>query len=242
MIHAMSKLANLLVLAALTLSANTADAFNFSPIEATFRPSGVGATHTFTVENPGQRPIAVEITVFAREMNLDGSDRLEPADGLFDVYPAQMIVEPGTRQAVRVQWRGPGDLDSELPFRLIAEQLAIDLGDEEREGGALDLLVRYVAALYVQPSNVDARVELQVTKVGPDLVIEAVNRGQAHAILSTRDFELHDGDESIEWTDAQREAIGSINVLAGATRQIVIPDSAALAGRALGVRWTRSGD
>jgi fimbrial chaperone protein len=184
----MSTISKSFLLVLMLLGSTGAWAFNFSPIEATFRPSGVGSTHTFTVENPGTRTIAVELTLFAREMNLDGSDRLEPADGLFEIYPAQMIIEPGSRQAVRVQWTGPADIESERPFRLIAEQLAIDLGDSDSEGGALNLLVRYVAALYVQPANVAARIELQLLELDSKLVIEAANRGQAHAIVSAGDF------------------------------------------------------
>jgi fimbrial chaperone protein len=68
-----------------------AEAFRFVPFTADFAPSGPGANQTFRVENNSEEPIAVEISVHRRAMNLDGSDALTPADDDFVVFPAQVV-------------------------------------------------------------------------------------------------------------------------------------------------------
>lgn len=242
MIHRMIPISKSLVLLAMLIASAAAEAFNFSPIEATFRPAGIGSTQTFTIENPSTRPIAVEVTLFERVMLIDGSDQLEPSEGLFDVYPTQMIIEPGARQAVRARWTGPERIEREQAFRLIAEQLPIDLDDSETEGGALNLLVRYVAALYVQPASAQAKLSLTLHQNSDSLVIEAVNTGNAHAILRATDFEIFDDQGSIEWSEAEQQQVGAVNILAGAVRRIQIPHGGRLNDRSLNVRWTRSSD
>jgi fimbrial chaperone protein len=230
-------------LAALLASSPVA-AFNFTPIDATLRPSGSAATQTFSLENPGTGPVAVELTVHVREMSETGDDRLSPADDVFTVYPSQLILQPGARQSVRLQWTGPTELDREQAFRLIAEELPIDLGDEEgdEEGAGLDLLVRYVASVYVQPANASARLSLELERGEKGIVLVARNQGTMRAVLRDEDFVIIADDQPVEWSEQQLEALSVTNVLAGHTRRLPIPGTAMLADRDLEVRWLRTSD
>ena len=141
---------SLLILAA----AAPALAFEMTPLELGLDPAGRKSAGSFRIVNFDARPIAVEVGVFTREMTDEGSDILRPADDDFIVYPPQMIVMPGQTQTLRVQYVGDPVDGVERAYRLIAEQLPIDLGDErDRDGGSITLLVRYVASLYVGPPS-----------------------------------------------------------------------------------------
>lgn len=224
------------------LAAGQAFAFNFTPIDVTLRPAGTGATQTFSVDNPSPTPVAIEITMHSREITPEGEDILEDADGLFTVYPSQLILQPGGRQSVRVQWTGSAELDQERAFRLIAEELPIDLGEEEQQGAGLDLLVRYVASVYVQPRDTEARVSIE-TQVDDDGVALLVrNEGTMRAVLRSEDYAIYADGQLVELDDAQREALAAVNVLAGHTRRLPIPDSGDLVDAALEVRWLRASD
>ncbi|NKI33933.1 molecular chaperone [Wenzhouxiangella sp. XN79A] len=226
----------------LTVLTGPVAAFNFTPIDATLRPAGSGATQTFSVDNPSPSPVAVEITMHTREMTPDGEDILAPADDLFTVYPSQLILQPNGRQSVRVQWNGPAELDRERAFRLIAEELPIDLGDDEDQGAGLDLLVRYVASVYVQPQGASARLSIE-PDVGDDGVVLVVrNAGTMRAVLRDEDYALYADGRIVELDAAQLDGLAAVNVLAGHTRRLAIPASAGLADRELEVRWLRDSD
>jgi fimbrial chaperone protein len=217
-------------------------AFNFTPIDATLRPAGSGATQTFSVENPSPSPVAVEITMHTRDMTIDGEDVLAPADGLFVVYPSQLILPPGGRQSVRVQWTGSSDLDKEQAFRLIAEELPISLEEDDEEGAGLELLVRSVASVYVQPQGAEARltIETEASEEGVGLLVH--NQGTMRAILRSEDYGLFADGEPVVLADDQLEALSAVNILAGKTRRLAIPGSAAFTDKALEVRWLRDSD
>ena len=119
------------------LVAEPASAFRFIPFIAEFEPSGSGANRTYTVENTSDNRIAVEISVYKRGMNLDGTDRLQDADDDFIVYPTQVVLEPNRKQAIRVQFIGEPAPDRELAYRIVAEQLPVELDIEPASRGRL---------------------------------------------------------------------------------------------------------
>ena len=226
----------------LLLVASSVHAFNFAPIESTFRPEGRGATQTFTIDNPGAGAIAVELTMFARDMRTDGSDVLIPAPDIFTIYPHQIILEPSQSQSIRVQYNGDGQLNQELAFRLVAEQLPIQLGDDETEGGAIDLMVKYMASVYVQPEDSSAVINLSLESMGEDLAIRMQNKGSRHAIINTDDFRVLRNGTAVSFTEHQREAITGKNILASRERLVRVPDSADLNAAALRIEWIRESD
>lgn len=139
-----------------------AQGMTLTPIEMDFSPAGRGATQMFRLENNTNEPVAVELVMKSRTMSIQGNDVLDDAEDQFNIYPAQLVLQPGQLQSVRVQYTGTATPDKELAFRLIAEQLPIDLGQPAQEGGRMRLLVKYIASVYVVPRN--ARALLSVTE------------------------------------------------------------------------------
>lgn len=209
----------------LWLLAAPALAFKLSPIEAEFAP-GRQAVQLFKVENGGNETVAIELTVWHRKMALDGSDELNPAIEEFSVYPDQILLEPGTSQSVRVQWTGSTPPIAEQSFRLVAEQLALDLDPAQAERSGLRLLVKYLASLYVRPADAAAVLEVSAgaDPVSPDsLLLSVSNRGNAHAILRADMLRLQVAGQTLELSPQQREAIDGKNVLAESRRELRLP-------------------
>ena len=187
-----------------------AQAFKLTPIEMEFSPSGRGATQTFVIENPGAAPEAIELRTYSRSMDAMGEDILVEDIDNFVVFPAQVILQPGQEQAIRVQWIGDPAPAQELAFRLIAEQLPIDLGEAQEEGGQMKLLVRYIASLYVVPDG--AKPDVALVSAGPsvdgsglELVFE--NSGSAHALLSELVLTVNGGGNEVVLSKEQLEGI-----------------------------------
>lgn len=146
---------------ALAIGCSPAAALTFTPIEMDFSPSGRGATQTFRLANNDAEPAAVEITVKSRAMARNGEDVLGEADDQFSIFPTQVVLQPGQVQSVRAQYIGDAAIEHEKAFRLIAEQLPVDVGQAPQTGGRMRLLVKYVASVYVLPRN--AKPSLNVT-------------------------------------------------------------------------------
>lgn len=243
MISKTNKIATALLLTlAAAIASGWACAFNLTPIDVTLRPAGSGATQTFSVENPSPSAVAIEITMHQREMTEAGQDLLSPATDNFTVYPSQLILQPGARQSVRVQWNGASDLSQERAFRLIAEELPITLGADEDEGAGLDLLVRYVASVYVQPAGTEARLTIEPQATSEGLVLNVRNQGTMRAVLRDEDFQITADGQPVDLNDQQRESIAAVNVLAGHTRRIVVPGTAHLVDHEIEVQWLRDSD
>ena len=221
-----------------------AAAFKLTPIEMEFAPSGRGATQTFVIENPGSAPEAIELRTYTRDMDAAGEDILVEDIDNFVVFPAQVILQPGQEQAIRVQWIGDPAPSQELAYRLIAEQLPIDLGEAQEEGGQMKLLVRYIASLYVVPDG--AKPDVSLLSAGPaadgaglELVFE--NTGSAHALLSDLELTINGGGNQVVLTKDQLETVAGQNVLAGHTRHFVMPWPAGIAQGPVEVSFTYGG-
>jgi fimbrial chaperone protein len=212
-----------MVLALALLATSGASAFSFEPIVQDFSPSGQGSVQTFRVTNTGAERIAVRVTVAGRVPDLDGKETMPAVGGLFAVYPERMVLEPGAVQAVRVQWRGPQKLEAEQCFRILAEQLPVDFGTEQRkETGAIKVLFRYVGAIYVVPAGSRADVVLEsVRAVEERTALELVfwNRGTAHTILDN--LELTIGDKVLG--PEELPGIAGENLLPGLRRRFILP-------------------
>lgn len=196
-------------------------AISFTPIEMDFAPTGRGSTQIFRLENTTPEPVAVEISMKSRLMKLNGEDDLQDAEDQFNVFPSQVVMQPGQVQSVRVQYIGAAALDRERAFRLIAEQLPIDVGQAPSNGGRMRLLVKYVASVYVLPSNLKAI--LSVTKLevldGKWLAITMQNQGKTRKIL--KNISLDIGGVSLSSPDLK--GLEGENILADTIREFRVP-------------------
>lgn len=211
------------------LLAGVVQAMSFTPIEMDFAPSGRGSTQVYRLENTNPEPAAVEISMKRRQMSISGADELTDADEHFNVFPAQVVLAPGQVQVVRVQYVGPANLNAEVAYRLIAEQLPVDVGQAAQNGGRMRLLVKYVASVYVMPSGARAQIRLGQSRLVNDatgrwLELEVVNDGTSRQIL--REAKLVLGEQSLSG-EALKGLVGE-NVLAKTTRVFRVPAPANL--------------
>jgi fimbrial chaperone protein len=136
-----------LSLALILITPITAQAFKMVPMSVKVSPSGRGASETFVVDNNAANPIAVEMKVFIRSMTEAGEDILTESKDDFIIFPEQMVVMPGESQSVRLRWIGQ-EPDKERAYRLVAEQLPLNLEEEVIDGGRINVVFRYVASVY----------------------------------------------------------------------------------------------
>lgn len=209
-------------------------AFRFTPMTQVFAPVGDNATHAYEVVNDKDERIAVEVTVVGRSVDTSGTESYVSAEDDFLIYPAQMILEPNTTQVVRVSWLGDPAPTQELAFRLVAEQLPINLVDPNlpapiKPVGQVQILLRYLGALFVRPEGVRAEVQIesvtaQSSQQGtPTVAITFINEGDASASLRDLHLNLSAQGQTVSLSPDQLKGVIGNTILAGHRRCFVLP-------------------
>jgi len=225
----------LLIVALFPLTADDASAFRFSPFRAKFEPSGPESNQLFQVENNTAVPASVQIRIANRQVDVDGGETMQDNEKDFSIYPAQMILPPQSTRSVRVQWIGDPNLKEERAYRIIAEQLPVNLSKEKPKSSGVKVLVSYHGALFVTPPGLSQNVTLDFFGVTQEpeqrRMLELVlhNRGTQHALL--RNLKL-----SIKDDRANVVALADETALKGMTGETIL----ATQRRRFRLPWPRS--
>jgi len=213
--------------------------FRLSPPRMTFSPNGSGATRSFRIESTGDQPVAVEIHMKKRVVDINGQETQPDAEADFVVYPPQILLKPGETQTVRVTWLGDPNPSSELAYRIIAEQLPVNLPviQQEQNGVKINLkaLYVYVGSVFITPRQAAPKVVVseavcQATQgTHKKLALTLENQGTAHTYLT--DFNLHlspsatekNSNNSVHLKPAELPGINGENLLASSKRQFMLP-------------------
>lgn len=154
--------ATLVLLNVLSLSQLYGGSFTVSPIIITLNPDNNQRQQWITVKATGDQPIAVELSIIKRQINIEGElfHETKETDENFLIYPSQLILFPGDEQIVSIQWLAEFTPNKELVYSFIAEQVKINLNDTINPPleNKLDigLLLKYQGIVYVRPSGVSS--------------------------------------------------------------------------------------
>src|SRR3989344_1982829 len=242
----MRKLIFIFVLVLSTAFVHEAQAFRFSPFRVKFEPSGAGANQLFTVENDTNVPASVQMRIVTREVDVDGGEKNTDAEKDFTIYPAQMVLKPHTKRSVRVQWLGNPKLKEEKAYRIIAEQLPVNLDKERPKTSAVKFLVSYRGALFVTPPDLTHNVTLDFSGTTQDatgkkmLEIVLHNRGTQHALLRNLKLDIKDDKGNSVSLDGENQLKGVTGegILAKHRRRFTVPRPDGLAGKVQRIDFT----
>lgn len=217
-------------------------AFEFSPIISNLAPSGPGASASFTVSNPGDTKIPVQVTVVAREPDEQGKEtyaETEAVSEMFRIFPAQLVLNAKETRTIRLTYIGSPKIKSEMAFRVIAEELPVDVSDPKKvykkAVANVTIAIKYIGSVYVTPSGAKSQIQIDAQPVeqpapqagqsaSKNLVITVTNSGTAHQIVRTPTLKLRsmvDNSEVVLRGD-DLKTLSNLNVLAGKTRKFTL--------------------
>ena len=165
-------------------------AFQVDVPKDTFNPAErSGRTRTVLITNKNQDLIAVELAILSRNIDLDGNEPEGGASSDFDVYPSQLLINPGEEAYVTLIWKG--DMPKkELAYRIESKDIPFNDSSQVKMG-LVKLLVgrRYLNAAYVTPPGAKPNIQLfsMVPSANGDqkeLVVTLENTGTAHKVVS----------------------------------------------------------
>lgn len=198
--------------------------FTLSPMSHSINLDENEKQAQFFVENPSSEPIAIQITLTTRQQKEDGSEENKETDELA-AFPPQLIVPPKEKRSIRVTYKGTKP-EFEKSYRLIAEQLPVDVKKAKKKGSGIKMLLKYVAALYVDPGDTKYDVQVQAIKRdGKSLKVTIENRGTTHAPMLRPELTLEKGDKKIVLKEKALKGLVGENILAKTKRTFTIPDN-----------------
>jgi fimbrial chaperone protein len=209
----------------LFFSANTY-AFKFSPMSASIGVNKSNDNSLFYLENDSDQAIAVQVSITKREMDANGSETNSKIGNEVNVFPTQLIIPGNEKRSVKVFWSGKGIPAKELSYRLIAEQLPIDLEKTKNKKASIKVLLRYMAALYVNADDYSSDVNfVGMKKIDNKISFEFENKGKKHQVLANLHLKIIDEKKNKEINLAPEDLKGMTgeNVLAESKRNFLLP-------------------
>lgn len=200
------------------------------PMEAEIVP-GEGNMAEFTLKNDSVQPVAMKISVFERRPDSFGNEKYDRnASHLFEIVKPNLILmgkdDPRGRNSrkVRVYYKGKKNITKEQSYRVIVEQLPVDLDRKNRPKNKVRFLAKFVASLYITPRNAKPNLIIKnVQKTGSIVGFSITNTGNRRNFIENLQivFEgISSSNKRVRQT-FKKEALKNIyhhNVLAGKTR------------------------
>lgn len=195
--------------------------FKFNPMSQEIELESGKKSVQFIAENETAENMAIEFSVKERKMDESGKEELPETKSL-SIFPPQLIIPPKEKRTIRVNWNGPLDIEKELAFRVIAEQLPLNV-DAKKKASGIQMLMRYMAALYVTPKNVESKLEssLRASSVG-EFTLSVKNSGKKHQILTKPSLVISKGGKKWVLKENDLKGISGENVLAGSERLFTV--------------------
>ncbi|MGI4994099.1 fimbria/pilus periplasmic chaperone [Halobacteriovorax sp. GFR7] len=192
--------------------------FTFRPTTQTIDLSNGQKSTQFQIENTSSEMIPVTINVFERIQKEDGSESL-PKTNEVSVFPPQLIISPGDRKTIRVDWKGGTNISSEKVYRIVAEQVPLKRGSTNNKNrGGIKMLLKYMNVLYVTKKEFKPKLKVSHYKVGKKIRVYISNKGNSHQYLKNVKFEFVKGDQKLSIPTKELRKLNGQNILANTTR------------------------
>lgn len=200
-------------------------AFKFSPMSVSLGLTESSSSALFYLENESGNPIAVQLSLAKREMTEDGQEINQKINDELSVYPSQLIIQPNEKRSVKVTWMTKFVPQKELAYRLIAEQLPIELEKSKAKKASIKVLLKYIAALYVTAEGFSPDLSLTGFVLKDDKAIFTVqNKGLKHQVLNNLTMKIvTKNNKEIDLKGEELKGMTGENVLAGMKRNFILP-------------------
>jgi len=103
--------------------------------------------------SPNAGPVAVEITVYNRDVDINGEPKAKflTTSSEFTVYPAQLVLQPRQRVRVQIAYKPKQKVTADKAFVLHAKQVPLPLsGEAEEVRAAINTFMAYFTVIALE--------------------------------------------------------------------------------------------
>lgn len=111
-------------------------AFSVYPTVLTLDASAGEKTALLEIANTGDGPVAVQLSLFERVLDLDGElDRKAMVKSKdFNIYPSEVIIHPGKKATAQLMYKGKERVTEDRAYILFSEEVLLPIEEDEKEG------------------------------------------------------------------------------------------------------------
>jgi fimbrial chaperone protein len=204
------------------LSPSVYAGLSVSPLSATLTLKNQ-RSHLLTVINSDpSRPIAVRIKALEWQLDHQGRDIRSPTTDLV-LFPTQFILPPGERRSIRIAPRENVEPDLERSYRIMVQEVPVDLQGENEVSTGVRLITSYATAFYIAPLQPVSKLAIkEVTKNQHQLHFTLINSGNSHTHLHKLSIRiLQDDKEYLIEGPEELRGIYNENLLANGQRKFI---------------------
>jgi fimbrial chaperone protein len=171
------------VLTSLLLSPSVYAGISVSPLSATLTLED-RRSHLLTVINTDQnRPKAIRVKALKWQLDQQGNDIRSPTDDLI-FFPIQFVLPAGGRRSIRVAPRIHVAPTLEGSYRVMVQEVPVDLEGENEIRTGVRLITSYATAFYIAPLRPLSKLIIKdLTITQHQLNFTLLNNGNAHTHL-----------------------------------------------------------
>lgn len=179
--------------AALSLAAPAA-AYEVSPLRIFLEPASGKRAATVSVNNTRDDALFIEVKVFRRVVERDGSQTLVPNDDAFVVFPPQRRIEPKSSQAVRIQFAGELQEGRSESYVVQITEVPVD----QTGFSGVRFTYNFGVAVYVDPPRVQPKLLASAGVVRDGVLSFTVrNDGPAYGFTTGHALRMNSADSTV---------------------------------------------
>jgi len=193
----------------------------------------------FKITNPSDEPVAVDFSVLKVLNTQNNQEQRTPTNAL-QAYPTQFVLSPKETKSVRVRYMGKKLPEQEEVYRVIAQELDIDVSDKKADTSdgkvkaQIKMRFSYEGLVFVHKA--DAKAQLTVAAVQPSsqgLQINVTNSGSSSALPNIANYNYFAQLQGKEYQLTENDLKGAEfrRVLAGENNQFTLPNIMTVASR-----------
>lgn len=165
----------------LALGAAVSHAYEVGPMRVILVPSEGRLGGTIRINNTRETALPVEMKFFRRIVERDGTQRFEPADDQFTVFPLQASVAPTSSQAVRFQYSGDRSLSVAQAYVLQVTEVPVT----PPGFSGVAFTYNFGVAIYVDPPRAAAQLTVDaVERRDGAIQVTVTNSGNQYASVA----------------------------------------------------------
>jgi fimbrial chaperone protein len=102
------------------------NAYTFGPSVVTLSSSGNSSSFLYTISNPENRPIPIDISILKLSKDIDGNPvQGEEVHDEFVIYPAQFILRKNEERSIQVRYVGKQDIEIEKTYMILCKEVEL---------------------------------------------------------------------------------------------------------------------
>ncbi|MBB1370316.1 MULTISPECIES: fimbria/pilus periplasmic chaperone [Pseudoalteromonas] len=197
--------------------------FQVQPMVAEVQPMGSQSQQTIRIANTSVNPLTIEITAYDLLITDQGDESLRENEDDFLIIPMTTIIPAGKSQSVIVRYIGEPVLSASKAYRLMIDQVKVNLQDDNTSGVGMSLSFRTLLNVVPQGAEAKLMIKSKAQAATGEWKVLLENTGNKYIRLSQAQWVIKGNNEKfvLEGESLSKALSGKL-LLPNSSREVTI--------------------